>query len=454
MIYRILKPIIKMSLKIFFRRIIILGKTNVPKKGPAIFVANHPSALIDPLMAASSIDRQVHFLAGREWFGNGFKAKFFKNQLNMIPVYRPWLANGEKGSNVDMFEACYEALTNGECIILFPEASTETVMKIRELKTGAVRIKHGFEQNREGQEVPVIPIGLSYSNAHCFQSKVVVKVGEPVQFTKKENIEGKQLFREHTTELKNALKRTIVHIDNTANEDLVDNVSRLYMDTHQDREELVSLKGEDHFDYNQTVATAIDHFEQERPEEYKKLSERVRVYFDSLHQLHVSDDFVGQTERSEISLFHKFLLVIGFPLALLSLIVFVIPFQLTKSIFLNKFEPRLSKNKEPGTMDTSFTGTLIFGIGTIIFLLWNLAFAIKSFAIWGWIIGSIVLVGMYPLLRFGLYYAKHRTRLIRFRKTSRFHKKHEEAFDLLEKERLSLVKELSRLHEEFDQALS
>ena len=84
MIYRILKPIIKMSLKIFFRRIIILGKTNVPKKGPAIFVANHPSALIDPLMAASSIDRQVHFLAGREWFGNGFKAKFLTSKEHRI----------------------------------------------------------------------------------------------------------------------------------------------------------------------------------------------------------------------------------------------------------------------------------------------------------------------------------------------------------------------------------
>ncbi len=445
MIYKILKPIVRLSLRAYFRRIDVIGRQHIPGNGPIIFVSNHPSALMDPLMVASFIQREVHFLAGSEWFGKGLKAKLFKRQLNMIPVYRPWLAKGKKISNQDMFEACYEAMNEGHCLILFPEASTETVSKIRELKTGAVRIKHGFDSQAANQEVPIIPIGLSYSNPHLFQSRVIVKIGEPVVLSNSEATEDlKELFRAQTEQVRASLKKTIVHIDNTQNEDLVSNISRLYMDRHQDIESLSLKNSENQFDFNRNVALAVEHFERERPEDYQRLSRRIHTYFDDLCQLQVSDDYVGHTDRSSISWVTWTFLVVAFPVALLSLIVFSVPYQLTKLIFLRKFRPSLSRNKEPGTMDTAFSGTLIFGVGTLIFLAW--AILITSFvgAFFGWIPGVVTLVTMYPLFRFGLLYAKIRTRFRAFFKNKKIREKNQRAFELLEKERFALIQELDR----------
>ena len=235
MIYTLLKSIIRLSLNIYFRRIDVIGQKNVPEDGPVIFVANHPSALIDPLLCATELKRKLNFLAGSEWFGNGLKAKIFKTQMNMIPVHRPWLSKTKNVSNNDMFEECYKSLAKGKCIILFPEASSASVSKVRELKTGAIRIKSGYEHfMNNNSTVPIIPIGLSYSDAHEFQSRVVVKIGEPINFKSEVNHEDKaEMFRSQTDEMREALKKTIVHIDNKKNEGLVKKIIRLYIDTQE-----------------------------------------------------------------------------------------------------------------------------------------------------------------------------------------------------------------------------
>lgn len=234
MLYIILKRIVRMSLHLYFRRIDVIGEENIPKNGPVIFVSNHPSALIDPLLVATTLKRKIHFLAASEFFGKGMKARILKSKLNMIPVHRPWLSKTEKVSNTEMFDECYKSLNQGKSIILFPEASSETVSKIRELKTGAVRIKAGFESFTLGNKtVPIIPIGLSYSNPHEFQSRVVVKIGEPIVFDPTDETDSVEQFRIQTNQVQEELKKSIIHIDNTQNEGLVKNVCRLFIGTHR-----------------------------------------------------------------------------------------------------------------------------------------------------------------------------------------------------------------------------
>ena len=44
----LLQAILRFTLRIFFRRIEIVGAERVPAQGPVIFVLNHPNGLIDP----------------------------------------------------------------------------------------------------------------------------------------------------------------------------------------------------------------------------------------------------------------------------------------------------------------------------------------------------------------------------------------------------------------------
>ena len=444
MIYSILKRIARMSLNLYFRRIDVLGSENVPKSGPIIFVSNHPSALMDPLTVATNLKRKVYFLAGANWFGKGLKARILKNQLNMIPVHRPWLSK-KKVSNEEMFNECYESLNQDKCIILFPEASTSTVSKIRELKTGAVRIKAGFEEFTNGNKhVPIIPIGLSYSNPHEFQSRVVVKIGEPIIFDPSEkHVDLAELYRAQTDKVQEELENAIIHIDNTENENLVKKISRLFIGTHREENAISFRDKKSNFEFNQGVASAVAHFEESNPSAYADMSTRIEDYFEGIKELGISDDVFEETQRSKPSIFKWIFIVLGSLIALPSLFIFFIPYQLTKIIFRKKVKSAMIADDEGENFDYAFTGTLIFAIGMLLFGIWTLVVgAIVYFLGSNWIAALVVMISLYPMMRFSMHYAKVGLRMLNYYKGKRIMKKQMKKVATFASERKMIVDEL------------
>ena len=110
MIYTLTRSIVKLALHGFYHDIKVIGKENLEEKVPTIFISNHPSALMDPLVVSTSIGRKFHFIAAAEYFGKGFKNWLLQHEFNMIPVYRPNFYEGQKVDNTDMFRECYKAL--------------------------------------------------------------------------------------------------------------------------------------------------------------------------------------------------------------------------------------------------------------------------------------------------------------------------------------------------------
>ena len=62
MIYLILKPLIRLTLLVFFRKFDTVGEENLPEKGSVIYVSNHPSALMDPLIVGVTVKPRLYFL--------------------------------------------------------------------------------------------------------------------------------------------------------------------------------------------------------------------------------------------------------------------------------------------------------------------------------------------------------------------------------------------------------
>lgn len=442
MLYTLLKRIVRMSLHLYFRRIDVIGAESVPEKGPVIFVANHPSALIDPLLVAITVKRKIHFLAASEFFGKGMKARILKNKLNMIPVHRPWLSKTEKVSNTEMFDECYKSLNQDKCIILFPEASSETVSKIRELKTGAVRIKAGFEDFTNGKKrVQIIPIGLSYSNPHEFQSRVVVKIGEPVVFDPTHEGENQaERFHNQTSHVQEELKKSIIHIDNSQNEGLVKNVCRLFIGKFS-QESGRSLKDQkSNFEFYQSVANAVGHFEKTDSKAYAEMSTRIENYFNNIHQLGISDDLFDPRQQSKPSFFKWVFLILGLTIALPSLIIFFLPYQLTKIIFKKKVKAAVIKGHDSDNFHYAFTGTLIFVVGLLIFGLWTpVVGAIVYLVTWNWLATLIAMIVLYPMMRFSMYYAQVGLRVLHYLKGKLIWKKQRERVTFYAVERNAIV---------------
>jgi glycerol-3-phosphate O-acyltransferase/dihydroxyacetone phosphate acyltransferase len=175
MVRRALVGFLTFALRLFFRRIEVVGVENVPRDKPVVFAVNHPNGLIDPLFLFSFAPRPVSFLAKAPLFRMPIIG-FFTRQLETIPVYRQSDA-ADMTKNREMFAATRALLARGGSIAIFPEGTTHSDSKLRQLKTGAARIALGAAG--AGAEVLVVPAGIHYSSKQTFRSAAVVTFGVP-----------------------------------------------------------------------------------------------------------------------------------------------------------------------------------------------------------------------------------------------------------------------------------
>jgi len=195
---RAITVIIRVVLRIFFRRIELVGLERVPREGGVIFAVNHPNGLIDPLFLLCLAPRPVSFLAKAPLFRYpviGFLAR----SLDSIPVYRK--QDNVKGTNAETFGAARALLARGGSIAIFPEGTTHSDARLRELKTGAARIALGC-----GSEETIVPAGIYYTSKKRFRSSAMVYFGEPIAVVPSAPGEDGEPLPERVDELTRAIE--------------------------------------------------------------------------------------------------------------------------------------------------------------------------------------------------------------------------------------------------------
>jgi 1-acyl-sn-glycerol-3-phosphate acyltransferase len=452
LLYSVLKPIIRFSLHSYFERINVLGKENLPLNGPAIFVSNHPSAVIDPLVIAAIMKKDVYFLAGAEWFGKGLKSAIFKNQLNMIPVHRPWLSNDKTVSNNEMFKDCYTILEKGNSIVLFPEASSATVSKIRELKTGAIRIKTGFE-DRMGHtvNVPIIPIGLNYSNAHKFRSELLINIGKAIPFETENGSLTSEVIRSMTRQMEEALKKTIIHIDNDENVTLVQQVTELLSSSPEISRSSTSMASESNFHLAKKVVSALNYFEMKKPEEAKKISARIDQYFKRVMNTGIAEKDLLDSKGSSSSPLNIFLMLIGFPFYIISAMIYFPPFYLTRYLIRKKHQTNQSDERKAAPFNSAFTGSMILLIGMGVFISYALIMTVLTGIITNnWILGIGIFFLFFPFFQFNLLYKQLYLDLLKKVEVRILESRNAQNIISLKKERKEIIAILMEYNNQYD----
>src|SRR5215217_6078347 len=84
---RAITAVLRFALRVFFRRIEVVGRRRVPRGGACLFVLNHPNALVDPAFVLAYAPRSVSFLAKSPLFRMPVIG-FLIRALDSIPVYR------------------------------------------------------------------------------------------------------------------------------------------------------------------------------------------------------------------------------------------------------------------------------------------------------------------------------------------------------------------------------
>ena len=175
------------ALRVFFRRVEVVGRERVPRAGACLFVLNHPNALVDPAFLLCFAPRRVSFLAKSPLFRMPVIG-FFVRALDSIPVYRKQDETGDTAAlNHKTFERAAELLRRGGTIAICPEGASHSEPYLLPLKSGAARIALGAVSVKdEGDsagaslDLKIVPAGLYYTAKTTFRSSALLYFGEPI----------------------------------------------------------------------------------------------------------------------------------------------------------------------------------------------------------------------------------------------------------------------------------
>lgn len=455
MIYSILKPFVKLCLITFFRKITLIGKEHLDPNRPVIFTSNHPNAFLDPLIFLILQPQKLHFIAGAEWFGKGLKNWLFRKQFNMIPVIRPWLFPDRKVSNDEMFQDCYECLAENGRITIYPEGTSVTVTKIRELKTGAARIKIGADQYMKGdKKVEIIPVGINYSNPRRFQSEVVVNVGSPIDFDdlQQNDIDEKELAQLMTDRVHEKMSDLVLHYDQEDFTPFARQVFRLYGGTIRRNLGIGKRETERNFRVKRDILQAIIHFQSIDRTSFEIMKERIDRYFDLITQYGLDTRMIYPKPGFPLALF--LFIVILAPLFAIGFILNALPFTITRSIFMNKIQGKISEDYEAGKLNPAFIGSLTFLIGMGVFSLWYILIGILAWLVFGQFISVVMtLLAGYISGIIALKFTRLNYYLSRKLRMRKFSRKNPKEFKTLLELKKQNIDQLEKYREEFQKTV-
>lgn len=259
--------LIRFIMRIFFRRIELVGLERVPREGGVIFAVNHPNGLIDPLFLLSFVPRPISFLAKAPLFRYPLIG-FLTRALESIPVYRK--QDAVKGTNSETFDRARSLLARGGSIAIFPEGTTHSDARLRELKTGAARIALGC-----GCEEVIVPTGIYYTSKKTFRSSALVAFGDPIVVLPATiGADGEpppERVEELTRTIEDGLSEVTLQADSHAALELIARGERIFSGDHEQ-----SLA--DEFELRRRFVEGYHYLREHDPEQLAELETLIRRY--------------------------------------------------------------------------------------------------------------------------------------------------------------------------------
>ena len=179
MFRRVLVAVLRVALRVFFRRIEVRGRRRVPREGALLFVVNHPNALVDPVFVLCHAPRRVSFLAKEPLFRTPVIGRLVR-AMDSIPVHRKADEGADTSRNRETFELAQALLRRGGTIAICPEGTSHSDAKLRPLKTGAARIALGVAGSDPALDLKIVPAGIYYTAKTAFRSSALLYFGEPL----------------------------------------------------------------------------------------------------------------------------------------------------------------------------------------------------------------------------------------------------------------------------------
>lgn len=307
--------------------------------GPVLVVANHPNALLDPLIIFRVAGRVARPLAKEPLFRHPFIGPLLKG-LGGLPVYRRQDNPDLMHQNESTFDAAVGALHAGDAVQIYPEGQSHSEARITPLKTGAARIAFRAADKADWQiPLKITPVGLTYARKTFFRGRAVAVVGESIDvltWRVAYQTDAASAVTELTEEIARRLEALTLTLSQTEDVALIDSAERMYT-----REKGLAAWREsdglgDRLPRMQAFARGLAWLRANDPARHKHLEKELRRYRKQTELLGAIDgDVPPDYETGSVLRYvvrEGLLLGLGLPFALLALPVWYPPYLLNRLV--------------------------------------------------------------------------------------------------------------------------
>ena len=212
--YRIMRRFSRSLMSVWFRELDIVDNENIPPEGGLMFIAWHPSGLIDPMLMHASLPGKLSILAKHTLFKVPVLGSLIRSSGG-LPIERPKDSTDKEKSrknNEILLSKVGNEIATGGRLLLFPEGSTHTESSTKRARSGAARIMLQAirSSNELGTAMPrIIPVGLHYSNSQKFRERAAVILERPMELPPipEDHEKDKQWIDEVTKSIDSELNR-------------------------------------------------------------------------------------------------------------------------------------------------------------------------------------------------------------------------------------------------------
>lgn len=392
MLYPITRPIAKIALSVFFRKLHLSGLENVDWEKPVILASNHPTAFIEPCILACWLPKPLHFMVRGDLFLQPV-SNWVLRDLNMIPFFRMEDAGiaGVKG-NFRSVEEAAAVLRAHHPVLILAEGHTVHEKRLRPLRKGTARIALGTQDQYPDLDIQLVPVGVNYTYADRFRSEAMIHFGKAIpvrDYVEAYRANAGNGLKELTDAMREGLERHVVIIEEKGDEKWADQLLIIFRNNHPEAFSPQTEYDGERLAAEKRIADTVNNLPLSDKERWKGIVEH---YMRELKRYDATDR--GLTAGGTFPLGAFLSLLLGAPLYGLAAIIHFLPLWIAGRIGFGKMVPRYE-----------FKASVALAVGMVLYLIWAILLFVLGAIFLGWLWAlAILLLGLGAAGWFALWY--------------------------------------------------
>lgn len=342
-LYLLLWVTLPYILGVFYRRRKVIN-TQPDFYAQTLFVCNHPSAFIDPLIIANYHKPIIHFMTRSDVFKPWLKPVTWA--CHMVPIYRTAEdGNDSAEKNIGTFKEAIKILQWKKSLILFGEGYTDDIFirSLKPIKKGPARMAFSTMVATNWQEdIKVQTVGVNYSHPRYFNCDLIVSAGKIIHlkdykaaYEENPSRATTQLMRE----IEKDLQDQITYVKDKSLAPFLEQVQIIQRNgmNHWHRDNRIPLL--ERYRNSQQMAKHLNENYSSESVEWTSLKSDLEQYFNDETRAKINDNWVNDFARGKgkkMGLRWLALLLL-FPIFLVGFVHMFIPYILVKTLVEKMF---------------------------------------------------------------------------------------------------------------------